>query len=76
MGNNSVEATYEIKGNKVPGIINGKVDNGNLKAIYQVNEAKGLMNFTFSENLLSLVLKRCLEFFKKDVSDFLQSYLK
>jgi hypothetical protein len=61
LGNNSVEATYEIKGNKVPGIINGKVDNGNLKAIYQVNEAKGLMDFTFSENGFEAKWKKGVE---------------
>jgi hypothetical protein len=50
LGNGSVEATYEIKGNKVPGIITGKVEKENLKSTFQVGTAKGLMNFTFTEN--------------------------
>ena len=61
LGNNSVEATYEIKGNKVPGIINGKVDNGNLKSIFQVGAAKGLMDFTFTEGAFISMWKKGIE---------------
>ena len=61
LGNNSVEATYEIKGNKVPGIINGKVENGNLKSIFQVGAAKGLMDFTFTEGAFISMWKKGIE---------------
>ena len=61
LGNSSVEATYEIKGNKVPGIINGKVNNGNLKSIFQVGAAKGLMDFTFTEGAFISMWKKGIE---------------
>jgi hypothetical protein len=61
LGNSSVEATYEIKGNKVPGIINGKVENGNLKSIFQVGAAKGLMDFTFTEGAFISMWKKGIE---------------
>ena len=60
-GNNKVEATYEIKGNKVPGNVSGKFEGSTLKAIYQVNEAKGLMDFTFTENGFEAKWKKGLE---------------
>jgi hypothetical protein len=60
-GNNKVEATYEIKGNKVPGNVSGKFEGSTLKAIYQVNEAKGLMDFTFSENGFEAKWKKGVE---------------
>lgn len=60
-GNSKVEATYEIKGNKVPGNVSGKLEGNILKSIYQVNEAKGLMDFTFSENGFEAKWKKGVE---------------
>ena len=60
-GNNKVEATYEIKGNKVPGNVSGKFEGSTLKAIYQVNEAKGLMDFIFSKNGFEAKWKKGVE---------------
>ncbi len=60
-GNNKVEATYEIKGNKVPGNVSGKLEGNILKSIFQVNEAKGLMDFTFSENGFEAKWKKGIE---------------
>lgn len=60
-GNNKVEATYEIKGNKVPGNVSGKLEGNILKSIFQVNEAKGLMDFSFSENGFEAKWKKGVE---------------
>lgn len=61
LGNGFVEATYEIKGNKVPGTVTGKIENENLKSIFQVGTAKGLMDFTFTENGFISKWKKGLE---------------
>ena len=61
LGNGSVEAIYEIKGNKVPGQVAGKIENGILKSIFQVQDVKGLMNFTFTENNFTAEWKKGIE---------------
>ena len=57
----TVNAEYEIKGNKGKGKINGTLENEILKATFHVDAAAGLIEFTFIENGFDAKWKQGIE---------------
>ena len=61
-GNSStINAEYEIKGNKSKGTFNGTLENNSLKGTFFVDGVAGLMEFTFSENGFEAKWKKGIE---------------
>jgi hypothetical protein len=57
----TVNAEYEIQGNKGKGKINGTLENEILKATFHVDAAAGLIEFTFTENGFDAKWKQGIE---------------
>jgi Domain of unknown function (DUF4116) len=57
----TVNAAYEIQGNKGKGKINGTLENEILKATFHVDAAAGLIEFTFTENGFDAKWKQGIE---------------
>ena len=57
----TINAEYEIKGNKGKGKINGTLENEILKATFHVDAAAGLIEFTFTENGFDAKWKQGIE---------------
>ena len=57
----TVNAEYEIQGNKGKGKINGTLENEILKATFHVDAAAGLIEFTFIENGFDAKWKQGIE---------------
>jgi hypothetical protein len=61
-GNSStINAEYEIKGNKSKGTFNGTLENNSLKGTFFVDGVAGLMEFTFSEKGFEAKWKKGIE---------------
>jgi hypothetical protein len=57
----TINAEYEIKGNKGKGIINGTLENEVLIGTFRVDAAAGLIEFTFSEDGFEAKWKQGIE---------------
>lgn len=58
---NTINAEYEIKGNKSKGTFNGTLENNSLKGTFFVDGVAGLMEFTFSEKGFEAKWKKGIE---------------